>query len=320
MIWLTLIPLFVVGLFLSAFFSGSETGFYRVSRVRLALDAMDGDWVSRCLLWLTNNPSLFVATTLIGNNLANYLTSLAIVLGTREFLQGGQHIVEVLAPILLSPVVFVYGELLPKNVFLLAPNLWLRRGGPLFLLCGIVFAPVSAVLWMLGRCLQWVVGEAPEYVRGRLARDELQRMLDEGQEAGVLRPAQRRLAQGMFAVANDPVSRFCTSSPRVPIVHTDATKADVLRRARRHHSPHVLVMAERSRRPAGYVRVVDLHLSDRHWTEEVRPLLTVHHMESHISALIRMQTARETLAQAVDDHGKHVGIISIQRLVEPLLD
>ena len=82
MIWGILI-LLLLGLLLSAFFSGSETGFYRVTRVRLVLDGRDGDFISRRLLWLTNNPSVFVATTLVGNNLANYLTSFAIVLASQ---------------------------------------------------------------------------------------------------------------------------------------------------------------------------------------------------------------------------------------------
>ena len=47
-------------------------------RFTIALDAMGGDWIASRLLSLTNNPTLFVATTLIGNNLANYLTSYAI--------------------------------------------------------------------------------------------------------------------------------------------------------------------------------------------------------------------------------------------------
>ena len=68
------LTLLAVGVFLSAFFSGSETGFYRASRFRVVLSALDGDRIAKRLLWLVNNPSLFVATTLIGNNVANYLT------------------------------------------------------------------------------------------------------------------------------------------------------------------------------------------------------------------------------------------------------
>ena len=58
-----IILLLISGLALSALFSGSEIGFYRIPRVRLRLDALEGDVVARGLLWLTNYPTLFVATT-----------------------------------------------------------------------------------------------------------------------------------------------------------------------------------------------------------------------------------------------------------------
>jgi Mg2+/Co2+ transporter CorB len=78
----------ILGVLLSAFFSGSETGFYRVARVRLVLDGMGGDTLSRFLLFLTNHPALFVATTLIGNNIANYLVSLAVVIFAQQLFTG----------------------------------------------------------------------------------------------------------------------------------------------------------------------------------------------------------------------------------------
>ena len=49
---------------------------------------------------------------------------------------------------------------------------------------------------------------SPEPVRSILARRELRRVLEEGHEAGILHPAQRSLAQGIFAVAGRPVEQF----------------------------------------------------------------------------------------------------------------
>jgi putative hemolysin len=123
----------LVGLALSAFFSGSETGFYRVTRVRLVIDAVDGDRISRGLLALTNFPALFVATTMVGNNLANYMVSLGVVLLTKELTSSHADATELVATILFSPLVFVYGELLPKYLFYNAPNLLLRRCAPALL-------------------------------------------------------------------------------------------------------------------------------------------------------------------------------------------
>src|SRR6056300_1297885 len=70
--------LFLVGLRLSAFFSGVETGFYRISVLRLNIDSQAGDKVASRLLWFIQNPSRFVATCLVGNNVANYVTTLAV--------------------------------------------------------------------------------------------------------------------------------------------------------------------------------------------------------------------------------------------------
>ena len=105
MIWVALI-LLIVGVSLSAFFSGSETGFYRVNRVRLVMESMEGDRLYKYLLYMANNPQLFVATALVGNNIANYLTSLAIVLIAQEVFAPHSGLAEILAPIILAPILF----------------------------------------------------------------------------------------------------------------------------------------------------------------------------------------------------------------------
>ena len=78
--------LFFLGLRLSAFFSGCETGFYRASFLRLTIDAQAGDRIAGRLLWFARNPGYFVATTLVGNNVANYLTTFAIGLAAATLL------------------------------------------------------------------------------------------------------------------------------------------------------------------------------------------------------------------------------------------
>ncbi|MFV1964749.1 MAG: CNNM domain-containing protein [Pirellulaceae bacterium] len=312
------ILLFSVGLLLSAFFSGSETGFYRVARVRLLLDGLGGDFVSRGLLWLTNNPTLFVATVLVGNNLANYATSLSIVLMIQNLPMDTGQWVELAAPVAFSPVVFVYGELLPKSLFFHAPNKLLRNGGMVFLLFTLLFAPVSLVLWSLGRLLQSVVGEAPLRVRLTLARKELQQVLEEGHEAGILRPAQRDLAQSLFGVAPRPVLDFTTPMARMAIVRLGARKAELLRIARRHRVTIVPLLEASGRQLAGYVRIVDLYLDDSETVDSVRELPVIAANESHIAVLIRMQTNKEELARVVDDANETVGLLYAEELTEPL--
>jgi len=320
-IWIAL-GLAAVGLFLSAFFSGSETGFYRATRMRLQLDAASGNRTARGLLWLTNHPSMFVATTLVGNNLANYLTSFAIVMGTHQLLKQHPSLVDVaelIAPLALAPLLFVYGELLPKNLFLHAPNRLLRKGGPLFLVFVPLFLPVSALLWCLNKILARLLGESPETVRLTLARRGLQRALEEGHEAGILHAAQRQLARGIFALAAQPVTKVATPLSNVARARSDMPKEEICQLARRLRISAVPVEdPENGRRLVGYVRVIDLGLDASGAIGPVRPLLEIPQSETYIDALMRMQGARESLALVVNADGEATGIVSAERLREPV--
>lgn len=318
---IAIIVLFFVALFLSAFFSGSETGFYRVPRVRLLLDALGGSYLARGLLWLTNHPSLFVATTLIGNNLANYLTSLAIVLFMARMLPGGGEAAEIAAPVIFAPILFLYGELFPKNLFFYAPYRLLRAAAPPFFIFTVLFFPLSIVLWAFSYLLELALGNSPQKVQLTLARQELKQVLEEGHEAGVLRPAQRQLAQGLFAVANQRVSEFLIPPGRFVRVPSTATRREALRLAKRHRVSNLPVEdAANPPKLLGYVNVAELSLQQSDALTPIRPLMAIPQSESHITALMAMQAEEEILAQLVNRQGRGVGIINADDLRKPLLN
>ena len=311
--------LFAAGLFLSAFFSGAETGFYRATRLRLLLDSLGGDWTARGLLWLTNHPSMFVATTLVGNNMANYVCSMAIVIGTQAFFTGSGHLPELIAPILLAPVVFVYGELMPKNLFYEAPNRLLRRCGPALMSCTWLFLPVSSLLWGLAKVVQWFLGVSPQTLQLVLARRELEQVFEEGHEAGILRPAQRGLAQGLFAVASSPVGEFATPAARVPRVDSSMSKQQVIRLAQRQRLVAVPVEEPGpGRRLLGYLALVDLYLDSSPALPTPRPLVDILETDTYIAALMRLQGSNETLGRVVTAGGETRGFVTARQLSAPL--
>ncbi|MBN1590245.1 MAG: DUF21 domain-containing protein [Pirellulales bacterium] len=309
----------VIGIFLSALFSGLETGFYRATRVRLVLDALGGDLVARGLVWLTNHPTLFVATVLVGNNLANYLLSLSIVMGAQIACGGAARAAELIAPLILAPVLFVYGELLPKHLFLQAPNRLLRLGSPLFLVFFVLLLPGSLLLWGLNWLLARFVAEPPEEVCLTLARRELQKLLAEGQEAGILYQAQQSLARGIFALSDRPVSQFAVALHDMPRARETMPKQEVLRLAKRYRIADVPVEATgASRELIGYVRVIELTLDDSEEVGPLRPLIEIPRTANHIDAVVRMENAGESLARVVDQQGGTVGIVTAGSLRKSL--
>lgn len=328
MIFFSLI-LLAMGVFLSAFFSGSETGFYRANRVRLVIQNLEGDAISRRLLWLVNNPGLFVATSLVGNNVANYVTSLSIVLLTNEV--SNSSIAEMLAPVMMAPLLFVYGELLPKNLFFHAPNMLLRMAAPLFLFFAILFAPASAVLWAMSQLLEWLLGQAPERVRLTLARKELQQVLDDGMEAGIIHPSQRILGQNFSLVASAPVGDFCTPMNKMVALPETASAEEIRKLAARRELPDIVIFGASPMQTVGYVRAVELLIQQNQNADQegggskeipervLHELPVVHASDMFGETLLRMQTNRETILKVVDDKDVMVGTLSIDQLTDPLL-
>ncbi len=315
-----LILLLIVGILLSAFFSGAETGFYRVTRVRLATEALGGSWVSQALLRLANQPTLFVATTLVGNNLANYTVSLSVVMASQLMYPAGGMWVKILGPILITPVVFLCGELLPKNLFYDAPNRLLKRCAPPLLACTVLFAPVTILLWAFGRVLQLLTKTSPQELRLTLARRELAELIAEGHEAGILRPVQQSLAQAMLAVAGKPVKDFALPAGRAVRVTTTMSKSDVLRIAQRHKRTVLPVEDPRQKRQlVGYLRMVDLYMDDSPDLPEPLPLVALRENQSCLSALRMLSHVLDPLGHVVDGTGRTVGFVTGRELRLALL-
>jgi len=314
------IGLFVGAVLLAAFFSGSETGFYRMTRLRLVMEAMTGDRVSRIMLWLANQPTLFVATTLVGTNIAHELASLAIVMGVERLDGGGGAAEEFLATLVLTPVLFVCGDLLPKNLFFLAPNRLMRRSAPGLVASTALFAPITVVLWLLGQALKLIARQGGQEVRLTLARRELNEMLVEGHESGLLRPVQRTLAQTMLAVAAQPVKNFAAPAGRVVRATTTMSRSEIIRIAQRHRR-NLLPLEDPhdKRRLVGYVRTIDLALEDAASELTPLPLVELWEHESFLSALGKLGVARDVLGHVASSTGKTVGFVSSADLRAVLL-
>ena len=317
---IAVLGLFLVGLLLSAFFSGSETGFYRVTRVRLAIEALAGNRISQALLWLSGQPTLFVATALVGNNVANYVVSLSVVMASQRLYPSGGALVDVLGPIVIAPVVFLCGELLPKNLFYEAPNRLLKRCAPPLFFCAVLFAPITALLWLFGRVLQFLTKASPQQLRIRLARREITQLIAEGQEAGILKPIQQSLAQAMLAVAALPVKNFAAPTGRVVRVTTTMSKSDVLRIAQRHARTLLPVEDPRQKRKlVGYYRMVDLYMDNSAELPEPLPLVTLGENQSCLSALRTLSHAEDPLGHVVNADGGTVGFLTGRELRMALL-
>ncbi|MDX1454000.1 MAG: HlyC/CorC family transporter [Gammaproteobacteria bacterium] len=109
----------VVLLVLSGFFSGSETGLMTLNRYRLRTRAKAGSRAARLTEKLLERPDRLLGLILFGNNLVNIAASvLSGVIAMR--LYGENALAAV--PFVLTPIVLIFSELLPKTFAVLRPE------------------------------------------------------------------------------------------------------------------------------------------------------------------------------------------------------
>jgi Mg2+/Co2+ transporter CorB len=109
----------VLLIFLSAFFSSSETAMMAVNRYRIKSLADSGHRSARLILRLLESPDRLLGTILFGNNVANIAAStLATVIGLRLYGDAGLAY----APLLLVFIVLIFAEVAPKTLAAINPE------------------------------------------------------------------------------------------------------------------------------------------------------------------------------------------------------
>jgi CBS domain containing-hemolysin-like protein len=317
MILLALI-LFFIGLSLSFFFSGSETGFYRAHRLKFVLDGLHGDRLSSWMVKLFNQPAWFVSTILIGNNCANNLITFAIVLLSGMIGEWA----EVSFPLAFAPFLFMYGELLPKNLFYQSPNFLLRLVSPLIFLFTILFAPVSFLLWGVSLLIERLLGQSPVKVKTTLAKRELKQLLQEGEDMGILHSTQVDLADSFLLLAGKPVREFCRPLSEVQFVRVNVSVKQALEHAQRYSLTDIPLLSEKDHQIQGYVRTADLLLEKQKSkpVRRVRKIPSIKSTEPYGEALIQMQSGDDSMMKVINPQGQVVGLITLNQLTNGMLE
>ena len=115
----TLISFLVILVFISGFFSGSETGVMSINRYRLRHLARAGHRSAKKISKLLTRPDRLLGVILIGNTFANVLAS---SIATFLFVRWLGDLGLVLSPIILTLFLLIFAEITPKTLAALYPQ------------------------------------------------------------------------------------------------------------------------------------------------------------------------------------------------------
>ncbi len=136
----------LVAILLSAFFSGMEIAFVSSNKLRIELDRKQGVFGSEILKIFTNNPGQYIATMLIGNNIALVIYGLifsSLLSPELSKFISSDLVILLLNTIISTAIILFVAEFLPKTIFIISSNFFLKFLSIPTLFFFFLFYPVS---------------------------------------------------------------------------------------------------------------------------------------------------------------------------------
>lgn len=203
MIYLPDLVVVLAGAGLAAFFAGSETGAYVVSRVRLQHLARSGDARARRLVRLLADLPGFVTGTLIWTNLFLYAAAAACA-SVYETLGVEQP--DLAGTATLALPLFVFAELVPKTLYRLRGEALMLRSTAVLRAAGLLSWPLAKLLSLFAALARGLF-RLPEPFRWTFAsRRAVRSQFAELAAGGALSAGQRQLVENVLAAGALPAS------------------------------------------------------------------------------------------------------------------
>jgi len=143
---MNVILIILLAIILSAFFSGMEIAFVASNRLRIELDRKQGVFGSKIIKLFTDNPGQYIATMLIGNNFSLVVYGLVFsqVLGKLLTpILGSDLLTLIINTLISTALILLVAEFLPKTIFIISPNFFLKFLSIPTLFFFFLFYPIS---------------------------------------------------------------------------------------------------------------------------------------------------------------------------------
>ncbi|MCP4329187.1 MAG: HlyC/CorC family transporter [Alphaproteobacteria bacterium] len=213
-------------LFLSAFFSASETALTAASRPRLHRLAADGDQRADTVNQLRERKELLIGAILLGNNLVNIMAS-ALATGVLVTWFGATGVVY--ATIVMTVLILIFAEVLPKSYAIHHADTMALRVGP-------VLRPFVSVLGPITMSIQSIVSLTfrafgvgyDTHLDPEHGEQELRGAIDLYEGAGVEIAHERKMLRSVLDLNDVEVGEIMTHRKSVVTIDGDLPPAQIL--------------------------------------------------------------------------------------------
>ncbi|MCH1417247.1 MAG: hemolysin family protein [Flavobacteriaceae bacterium] len=315
-------------LLLSAFFSGMEIAFVSSNRIFIEIEKNKSGFTAKLLGFITQNPSRFITTMLVGNNIT--LVIYGILMGDKIIEVLFPEVIGVELPLLIlfyqtlisTGIILLTAEFLPKVFFQLYANQLVKFFVLPAAFFHAIFSPISHfILQLTNAILRLVFKTGTEKMELAFSKLELGDYIEE-QVEGIQNKAQLDAEIQIFQNALEfaTVKAREVMVPRAEVTAIEKGKSieelkDLFATTGYSKIP---VYEDTVDDIIGFVHAFEMLKQPKSIKEILLPVEFIHEPNPINEVLDRLTRKRKSIAVVLDEYGGTAGLLTIEDIVEEL--
>src|SRR5690554_3718507 len=312
----------LVMLLLSAFFSGMEITYVSSNKIHIEIEKKQNSFLASVLKRITKRPSKFIATMLVGNNIALVIYGFFMGDLLMQFIPLTGFSGLLIQTVISTIIILLTAEFLPKVFFqIYANNLVKVFALPAYMFY-VLFSLVSEfVIWISDLVLKFVFKTEGDTVQLSFSKLELGNYISEQMEIAETKEEMDSEIQ-IFQNALD-FSEIKTREAMIPrteivAVDIDTTPKELAKIFTESGLSKILVYNESIDDILGYIHSFELFKKPNTIKSILMPVVFVPETMLAKDVLNILSKKRKSIAVVIDEYGGTSGIITVEDIIEEL--
>ena len=226
----------------AAFFASSETAFSYCNKTRIKARVEDGDKKAKKVQKVLDSFDNTIIAILIGTNISHIVSSTLATIFTIALLG---EIGSLVSTVVMTLLVFIFCETLPKNIARTNPDKLAERHAGLILFFMKIFTPLTCILQLPFKIISKRLGEDEE---PEITEEDLQTIVETIEEEGVLDEDESTLIQSAIEFDDIAVKEVYTPVNKIVAIDINTPRKEVIK---------ILLNEERYSRLPVYDKTID---------------------------------------------------------------
>jgi putative hemolysin len=303
----------------TALFSAAEMSFIAANRLRLRHLAEAGNRNAARYLESFKQPQRLLSTAMMGSTIAHIAASSVSTWALMPMIGGAAALAVTLV---LTPLMLVFGEVIPKAVAREWATVLILRLYPLIEMASKVLAPLSVSANALVGGALTLVGHRRITARAFVSREELKLLLQMEPEEADVTSTEAEMIDKIFDLGETTVRAVMVPMVEVAALPETASPDECVRLIAERGFSRIPIYADRIFNVVGVVTAMDLLRQGATASDArafMRPATYVPETKRIDDLLREMQKSRVQLVVVVDEYGAAVGIATVEDIVEEVV-